>query len=58
MEVDAVHARRKGVMKTRNFGLLFPIGLVIKTMNRVQRTLRLAGAINVGATRGIIANMT
>ena len=56
--VDDVLDAHRGVMKIRNSDQLSRIGRVIRTMSHVQRTLRLDGAINVGATRGIIANMT
>ena len=52
--VDDVLDAHRGVMKIRNSDQLFRIGRVIRTTSHVQRTLKLDGAINVGAIRGIV----
>jgi hypothetical protein len=53
--VDGVLDAHKGAMRIRNLDRLFRIGLATRTTNRVQKSHKLDGAINVGAIRGIIA---
>lgn len=53
--VDGVLDAHRGAMRIRNLDRLFRIGLATRTTNRVQRSRKLDGAINVGAIRGIIA---
>lgn len=52
MIVAVVQGRLKGVMRILNFDLLYPTGLVIKTMNHVQRIHKSVGVINAGAIKG------
>jgi hypothetical protein len=54
MIVDVVQGKLRDVMRILNFDLLYLIGHVIRIMNRVQRIHKSVGAINVGATKGII----